>query len=441
MAISGEPLRFVCAGRYPVGELPDEVLCFINSWTIRANAETSLLRTTSDWSTGVTHRQYGSPGLSSPDFNVPCAPIRYLYSIRIPEYSSLAKKIAEYVPDVSESEDPLSPLIEDEMVESNAGRSVLDENNSSSVYTSSLTATLEEVSDLEDSLMDMIEDPYETYPGDLIGYMRRVTEHAGWTTISVLPYVVIPAGQRPQMRIRVSIEMRFPGVNNDVTDNDNDAQEEVEPFVLEVEQGLLWLDSLQGRRHEAEWVADLTELIRGTSRRALTHRLMLRHMHYDPEIDDPQNDAKERETTADIRRRYRFKARRFPNYASILANRTVTLAQVPIDDRACMFCATDFTPASHIVLLPCNYPRHCVCWQCAIAHCRTAGPDSARCGACNVDFFTTPEESSYLKFGENNGVYVVDARFQHWENVQRSLADLDQQLTTYDTIIQSATLQ
>ena len=340
--------------------------------------------------------------------------------------------IREIVPDCSSEYNPLDRLIEDDAVAVNAGRDTVAANG------------FESRSRAYDTIAanpQIITNGVPTASFETM--ITTCQDIPGSTKISVTTYTLAtdPAGIL-RATVRVETTVRGPqgsGTAAHVFEYDNAL---AGPSVHPLE------DLISDRmRASHKWSRDLYDLLYGNTRRAMKHRLLnydnaWRTMNdYDAMKDPTRWQIEDR-----MRDDYRFRPKRQPDYYSLLGNLVTvpTLAMIAAkdaEDRSCIICGDDFNQGPNnalpmnAVILPCP-GSHLCCRGCIMGICEAMGPEKACCPTCgSLGRLFNADQVKLLKYNvDSNEDFRVDVRFQQWEEVQRSFADLDKYLTDSDEL-------
>ncbi|KAI5356652.1 hypothetical protein Slin14017_G129350 [Septoria linicola] len=294
------------------------------------------------------------------------------------------EKVLEEEGDYSHLFNPLEPLVEDEMIEAHAGRTALPE--FSSIYPAEAVAMGTESLTFQNQAISIVQS---------IQLMQRFT------------------GRFDILAIR---ERYYADRQHAVGDSS---------------------------RPGIDWLLDLDELIHGSSRCAIAHRLRMRATYYRRYSWHDEGYAEAlAETKQDLELKYKFPPTRHPEYETVLLARgemaIVDNHNIPEAYHRCPVCFEDFDETHAAVSVPCGNPRHFARRECLLDQIHYQGTDQARCGPCNVFFFPNKSDRDYLKYGLLEGAYINDSRFAEWENMQRSCSDLDRYLTTSSTVVTDA---
>ncbi|KAH9838917.1 zinc finger protein, RING-type [Teratosphaeria destructans] len=176
------------------------------------------------------------------------------------------------------------------------------------------------------------------------------------------------------------------------------------------------LDKFPNLACDAQWYKDLRDLITGSSDRAVRHvrhRFELLHMD---EFDLPDSQWKP--------------ARRaLCEPALEAATSSVNITALPQDQQTCLVCREDFGANNEPRRMACHR-EHIICMPCLVTLFHSDGPDTLRCVLCRARLLPDEESNQALKFGTDGKAYHADPRFSHWENFERSCADLDHRLAS-----------
>lgn len=319
------------------------------------------------------------------------------------------EEIDEPVGDVSHMHNPLDPLLEDVRVNQAAGHSDLDRYTFSTVYAAS--------TQLNEPDFDAFIAEQEGQ--DTIKFLHAIQRYQGETHLDILPYKSKKDG-RSVTRIRLACRCIFFNF-------------EAQGFQFNFELQCLTFEAwerylfTQANQTDHAWIEDIHELVMGSSRRAIAHRLMMRAQHYELKEEGSLERAEAEEETKDaIEANYNFKPRRWPNYEAILSKRQIDIDNIPADDRMCLVCRSDLGPETQAVSF-CGDNRHNACQDCLLQLCRAMGPLEAKCVLCAKRLFSEGEEYDFLTVGWVQGAYQPDPAYAAWENAWRGCADLDSQ--------------
>ncbi|KAK5122912.1 hypothetical protein LTR85_003477 [Meristemomyces frigidus] len=170
------------------------------------------------------------------------------------------------------------------------------------------------------------------------------------------------------------------------------------------------------------WVAELRDLLRRRSDRAVLHvRHQLQHHQYDDmEIADVETV---------------WKAKRCPPYQSrereVVSGTVQDLTSLAPELTECHTCRNAFEHPNHtpLVLACCS---KLICRYCYVSWCESVGPDKAACPHCRHPFFQNSEQLNFLKFGTVGRAYatllIPNQSYNAWESLERMSADLDKEL-------------
>ncbi|KAK0944881.1 hypothetical protein LTR29_003694 [Friedmanniomyces endolithicus] len=164
-------------------------------------------------------------------------------------------------------------------------------------------------------------------------------------------------------------------------------------------------------RLKAQYMQDMVDLVWRVSDRAVRHVYVQGwRQDLDTHIADGWKEPR-RMPKADVQ------------LAITQATQDITTQALKAGDDSCGCCTEKYGPSKRCLKLECG---HTLCADCLLTwvYHRYDQNDEPNCQSCRELVFAD-EVSTALKYGTNGPAYTFDPRYSVWENIMRSLADLD----------------